>query len=640
MLQGHRRLAAIMFTDIAGYTALGQRNESLSLAMVEEHRKLVRPILDRHNGREVKTMGDAFLAEFPSALDAVRCGYDIQRTTREFNISMPPEKRISLRVGVHLGDIVESQGDISGDAVNVASRIESLAENGGVCLTRQVYDHVQNKFELPMKSLGRRPLKNVSVPVEVYRIIMPWDDGGPAPSLQLDARRIAVLPFANMSPDPNDEYFADGMTEEVIATLSRIEGLEVISRTSVMQYKKVPKPIIEVSKELDVGTIVEGSIRKAGNKLRVSAQMIDAMRDRHLWAENYDRDLQDVFMIQSDIAKKVGEALQARLPKVTPRAIEHTDNLEAYTMHLRAMQLYHEYDEPSLRQAVELFELSISKDPTFARAYAGLSYALCGMANGGYEDFVTAIRRAEVAARRAVELGPELSEAHAAMAYIHDAMDRCEEAVSEAEKAIQINPNQLEAYLTLGMVHASQGRLEQGASVLRKACELDPLSLIAGHRSALVFSLAGKEEEALDLLTRLQKFHPRNPRIYVSLAEFYMIKRDLAKSQEMLNAGFQISPSEPSLLLDQGLLYAFSDRRREAEDVLKVIMSNERESVRLFGQLFIQSALGNLDEAFKALERQAQTHSWPSLIKSSPVFDKLRKDPRFAEFCLKVGLPA
>ncbi len=629
----------MMFTDMAGYTTLGQRNESLSLALVEEQRKLIRPILTRHNGREVKTMGDAFLVEFPSALDAVRCGYDIQRATREFNISMPPEKRINLRVGVHLGDVVESQGDISGDAVNVASRVESLAENGAVCLTRQVYDHVQNKFELPFKSLGLKSLKNVSSPLEVYRIVMPWDEKRAILSSQLDVRRIAVLPFANMSPDSNDEFFADGMTEEIISTLSRIEGLEVISRTSVMQYKKAPKPIPEVSKELDVGTVIEGSVRKAANKLRVTAQMIDAGRDRHMWAESYDRDFQDVFAIQSDIARRVAEALQARLPKGVYEDIEPTGNLEAYTLHLRAMQLYREYSEPSLREAVALFELAVSKDPTFVRAYAGLSHALCGLANGGYEEFAAAIGRAEVAARKAVELGPEVAEAHGAMASTHDAMDRFQEAVSEAEKAIKINPNLSEAHLTLGMVYSTLGKLEQGSSVLRKAYELDPLSLLAGYRAALVFSLAGKEEEALDVLTRLQKVHPRNPRVYVAFAEFYMVMRDLAKAQEMLNAGFQISPSEPSLLLDQGLLYAFSDRKREAEDVLKVIMRNERESVRLFGQLFLQSALGNLDEAFKALERQAETHSWPSLIKSSPVFDKLRKDPRFAEFCFKMGLP-
>jgi len=302
-----------MYTDMVGYTALGQRNESLSLALVEEQRKLIRPILSRHGGREVKTMGDAFLIESPSALEAVRCAYDIQRATREFNLSLPEERRIHLRVGVHLGDVVESGGDISGDAVNLASRIEPLAEDGGVCLTRQVYDQVVSKFELPLESLGPKQLKNVSTSVEVFRMHMPWEVKATAPKTGLDPKRIAVLPFANMSPDPADEYFADGMTEEMISSLSRISGLKIIARTSVMGYRGGQKKIPEIAKELDVGTIMEGSVRKSGDKLRITAQLIDATTNEHLWVESYDRELKDVFAIQTEVASKVAEGLSMRL---------------------------------------------------------------------------------------------------------------------------------------------------------------------------------------------------------------------------------------------------------------------------------------------------------------------------------------
>ena len=281
MSQGHRKLAAIMFTDMAGYTALGQRNESLSLALAEEQRKLLRPVFNRHNGREIKTMGDAFLVEFSNALDAVRCAYDVQRASREFNISQPSDQRIILRIGLHLGDVVESQGDISGDAVNIASRIQSLAEDGGICVTRQVYDQVQNKFDLPLKGLGSRSLKNVSAPIEVFKMVLPWEKEQKSSMSQLDASRVAVLPFANMSPDPSDSYFADGITEEIISTLSGVSGLNVISRTSVMGYKGTTKRVKEIGGELEAGSVLEGSFRKAGNRIRVTAQLIHVGDDRH-----------------------------------------------------------------------------------------------------------------------------------------------------------------------------------------------------------------------------------------------------------------------------------------------------------------------------------------------------------------------
>src|SRR5438132_11324384 len=255
-----------MVTDMVGYTTLGQKSESLSLALVDEQRKLIRPILNKHDGREVKTMGDSFLVEFSSALNAVRCAYDIQRAAREFNISLPVERRVHLRVGVHLGDVLNSQGDISGDAVNVASRINYLADDGGVCLTRQVYDHVQNKFELPLKSLGPQSLTNVNATVQVYRMEMPWDEKRATQPTELDKRRIVILPFANISPDPTDEYFSDGMTDELIAVLSKINGLRVVARTSAMRFKGEKATAGRIGEELKVGSLIEGSVRKSKNR--------------------------------------------------------------------------------------------------------------------------------------------------------------------------------------------------------------------------------------------------------------------------------------------------------------------------------------------------------------------------------------
>src|SRR5437879_10869431 len=373
-----------MYTDMVGYTALGQRNESLSLALVQEQRKLLRPIFARHNGKEVKTMGDGFLAEFPSALDAVRCAYDIQRATREFNISLPEDRRIHLRVGIHLGDVVEFRGDVSGDAVNVASRIESLAEDGGVCLTQQVRDHVHNKIEIPLMNIGKKSLKNVGEPIEVYRMVMPWDAVRATSPTRLDKRRIAVLPLSNISPDPRDQYFVDGMTEELISTLSKIGELKVISRTSIMRYKNTDKSIDEIAKDLSVGSIIEGTLRKITDDLRISVQLIDAQTDEHLWSQDYDRKLDNVFGIQKEIALKVSEALKIQLLSYEKDDLGRraTGNTQAYTLYLKGRYFWNERTEHDLEKAAKYFEEAIKLDSQYALAYSGL--ADCCVIQGAY----------------------------------------------------------------------------------------------------------------------------------------------------------------------------------------------------------------------------------------------------------------
>lgn len=631
-----------MFTDMVGYTALGQKNESLSLALVEEQRRLVRPILARHNGKEIKTWGDAFLVKFPNALDAVRCAYDIQRATREFNVSLPVENRIHLRVGLHLGDVVESSGDISGDAVNVASRIEPLAEDGGVCLTGQVYDHVSNKFELPLSSIGLKMLKNVNEPLEVFKMMMPWEKEIVEPPLQLDSKRIAVLPFVSMSPDPNDEYFADGLTDELITRISLVRGLEVIARTSIMNYKKKEKNASQIGKELKVGTLLEGSVRKAGNRIRVSAQLINANTEGHLWAENYDRNLEDIFEVQSSVAEKVAGALKLKLLDEDKERGESTGNIEAYTLYLRAMQLYHEGTRTSCEEAIALFRRAISEDPMFSRAYAGLANVWIGMTSwwGVYwADFTSCINMAEPAAKKALELGPESAEAHLAMAQVHYAMDRFDEARFELEKAIRINPNLAEANNLLGQINATFGRFEEAIAYCQKARSLDPLDPYSVINFIPVLRVAGKVDEALDIAEGLKDLHRKSPRVYNQTALCYLQKKDFAKALDALDMGQRFDPDDHWLKVMRGVAYALLGRREEAMDELRDLMKDEAESHRLNAQFWIGTALGDLDRAFEALMRQAEIHSWYFTIKYDPLLEVLRKDPRFSEFCKKVGLP-
>jgi adenylate cyclase len=627
-----------MFTDMVGYTALGQRNESLSLTLVEEQRKLIRPVLQRHSGREVKTIGDDFLVEFPNAVDAVRCAYDIQRAIREFNFSLAPDKRIHLRVGIHVGEVIESEGDVSGDAVNVASRIESLAEDGGVCLTRQVYDHVRNKVDLQLSSLGSRFLKNVEVPMEIFKVGMPWSEAPKPSSVQPDRRRIAVLPLVSLSPDPNDEYFSDGLTEELITKLSEIEGLRVIARTSVMNYKRKEKNISEIAKELEVGSIIEGSVRKAGDKVRISVQLINSQNQEHLWASTYDRKLDDIFAIQSDIASRVASSLSTGVFTKAQRS--ETGDINAYTSYMKAVQLLHEGTKASTHDAIALLERAIADDPQFARAYAALSFSWARLAGESGEDSLLLAEKAEATAHKALGLGPDYAETHAAMALAHLLYDRFEDSVTESERALQISPSLSDAYVNLGGCHLAMGRLAQGLEAYKKGYELDPLSFRAGNLFASFLLMSGQDQEGLAVYERLKKLNPRNPTVYGSLAYRHMLRREYSEAQEMLDAGLGIDSTDRWLREAQGMLFALTGRRKEAGDVLRDILKDESEAVQLAGRLYINAGMGEYDEAFKALMRSAEIHSWVIHVKYDPLLEGLRRDSRFSEFCQKVGIPS
>jgi len=334
--EGARRLAAIMFTDLVGYSSLTSLNEGHALKLLEDHRSLLQPIFAKYQGKVVKTMGDGFLVEFASVVEAVNCAVQAQDEMRQVNERRSENERVHARIGIHVGDVVHSGGDILGDAVNVAARLQPLATAGGICVTRQVIDQVQGRVQYKMNRLGVRELKNIRHPVELYTVEVP-KGLTESEELALDPRRIAILPFANLSADPNDRYFADGMTEELISTVSRIGELSVISRTSVMRYKDTIMPIGDIGRELSAGSLLEGSVRKAGNKVRITTQLIDAKNDKHLWAQSYDRDLTDIFAIQGDIAEQVAGALKVKLLSKEKEALEQkpTGSPESYSLYLK-----------------------------------------------------------------------------------------------------------------------------------------------------------------------------------------------------------------------------------------------------------------------------------------------------------------
>jgi adenylate cyclase len=529
--EGERRLAAIMFTDMVGYTALGQRNESLSLALVEEQRKLIRPILARHNGKEIKTMGDAFLVEFLNATDSVRCAYDIQRAVREFNLALASDKRIHLRIGIHLGEVIESPSDISGDAVNVASRIYPLAEDGGVCLTRQVCDQVLNKTELRMTSIGVKPLKNVSTPIEVYRMEMPWEQ--PVPSKEavpLPRDRIAILPFRNMSPDPNDEYFAEGITEEIISTVSGISGLEVISRTSVTRYKDTGKSIEEIGRELRVGSVLEGSLRKAGDRIRVTTQLIDVAGDKHLWAQNYDRNLDDVFAVQSDIAKQVAESLRVRVLPNEERSIKRipTTSTDAYSLYLKGRHFWNERTKEGMRKAIDYFRRSLAIDPSFALGYCGLADCYHLLAFNHNEDPRTNFALARENAEKALKLDENLAEAHLTLAdrdLSSPAFDlNFAKGEAELRKAIELKPSYSTAHQWYYYILMARGDSVRAEAEIKRALELDPVSLIINANYADFLLQTKQYDLALEQYQRVVEMYPESPLAHKVMLDYYFAR--------------------------------------------------------------------------------------------------------------------
>jgi len=638
----HRRLAAIMFTDMVGYSALAQADEATALSTLETHNALLRPIFRQFSGREIKTVGDAFLVEFDSALDAAQCALAVQKALHERNASVPEAERILVRIGVHVGDVVPSNGDVLGDAVNIASRIEPLSEPGGISVTQQVYDQVQNKLDAGFARLPPVELKNIRVPMAVYTVVPPW--AGPRKEGRLSTgtmgRQLAVLPLANISPDPHDEYFADGLTEELISVLSQVPGLSVIARTSVVPYKAAPKSVAQVGQELGVDTVLEGSVRKAGQKIRITLQLIDVSTQRHVWATTYNRELNDVFEVQSDIAERTAEALRLELAKsesATGRRVP-TSNLEAYELYLRGLAAVGNMDDDHHVEAIRAFEAATRLDPKFSEAYAAWAQQYVRAA-GDHLAFREAIPKARELAARALALDPDSAEAHAvlgniAMQYDHDWAT----AEREFRRAIELNPSNVDAHSFYGLMLISLERFEEAKEVLRQTVRLDP----SGSHSA---TLRWAEQEAGDpeagfLQADVQVAEgPESLGQHTVLGLTYLGlgRRDDAVRE----AACTLAPANETERFDHALLNALVGHPEVAREIIAESARGEARSYTSDTHLaMLHSALGERGRALDLLEkefREGDPVLW--LWYRGVFFDPIRDDPRFVELLRKYGLP-
>jgi adenylate cyclase len=486
-----RKLAAILSADVKGYSRLMGEDEEATVRTLTSYREIISSLIDQHQGRVVDSPGDNILAEFASVVDAVQCAVEIQQALKARNAELPENRKMKFRIGINLGDVIEEGERIYGDGVNIAARIENLAEAGGICISVSAYDQVETKLALDYEYLGEHSVKNILKPIRVYRV----RTGEEAESSQVGSGReaipssksdatgmpekpsIAVLPFVNMSAEPEQEYFSDGLTEDLITDLSRISSLFVISRNSAFTYKGKAVKVEEVGKELGVRYVVEGSVRKAGNRVRISAQLIDAMLGGHLWAERYDRDLQDIFALQDEVTQEIVSSLAVKLTEDERKSIASapTDNVEAYDYRLRGSEYFARATKEAVAQARQMYEKAIELDPEFSVAYVDLGWTyVSDWAFQWRQDPEAALEKAFELAQKALSLDDSLPGAYRLLGSLCSWRKKYDEGIIALEKAITLDPNDAESYAALARTRAFSGRPKDAVELMEKAIRLNP----------------------------------------------------------------------------------------------------------------------------------------------------------------------
>jgi len=610
-----RKLTAIFSADVKGYSLLMANDEVHTIQTLKFYQQIMTDLIQQHSGRVVDNPGDNLLAEFPSAVDAVVCAVEVQKKLKKENACFVQGKRLQFRIGVNIGDVVHDGDRIYGNGVNVAARIEGLAEPGGICISRTAYDHVKGKLDFGYKYLGEHTVKNIAEPVRVYRVLMEPEAAGkvigekrflgrisrkvavsaiiilaifaggligwniylqktkkvePASLEKIafplpDKPSIAVLPFDNLTGDPQQEYFSDGMTEEIITALSKVPYLFVIARNSTFSYKGKPVKIRQVAEELGVRYVLEGSVRRAGDRVRVTAQLIDAIKGHHLWAERYERELKDTFTLQDEITGNILSALDVKLTRGKQATIRRkgTDNLEAYLKILQARWYSDNRTKEGYFQARQLAEEAMALDPEYASAYIILAFChirevFFGWSKSPKESLEQALELAQKAisldesspscyvllssiymfkkqyekaiaeGERAIALDPNGADAYSQLGTVLQMVGRQQEAIAPLEKAIRINPMAPSIYFRrLGTAYRDIGRYEDAIVQLKKAINLSPDSLYPHSALAATYSLAGRDEEARAEVSEVLRIQPKISLESLSKRVAYKNKADI-----------------------------------------------------------------------------------------------------------------
>ncbi len=598
-----RRLAAILAADVVGYSRLIVEDEAGTLEALRAHReKLIEPKIAEHEGRVVKLMGDGLLAEFPSAVEAVQCAIEIQHTMVERNADVPEERRITYRIGINIGDIFVEGDDIYGDGVNIAARLEGLADPGGICISRSVHTQIADKLDLEFEDLGEQQVKNIAKPVMVYRVALdekaaalvtpvtvtppttgrgrwpqiaaglvlglvgvaglvwwqPWaPDVEPASVERMafplpDKPSIAVLPFDNLSGNPEQDWLGDGLTENIIAVLSTSPNLFVIARNSTFTYKGKAVKVQQVAEELGVRHVLEGSVQRTGDKLRITAKLVDALTGRHLWAERYDRNLEDLFALQDEITHAIITALQVKLTQGEQVRIGsgRATNFEAWELEQRSLHLFQRFTRENNTRARQLAESSVDLDPNYALAWVRLAWThALDVRYAWVEDRVGALSSATEAAQKALALDETLPDAHAALGFIHTLKREHEEAVADMRNAVALDPNHATAMALLAVSLTFSGSPEEAITLIKKAMRLSPY-YPAWYPAALgrAYRVTGQFVEAIAAIKKSIERNPDELGPHVELTAAYS---EADRSVEARTAAGEVLRIDPKFTLSR-----------------------------------------------------------------------------------------
>jgi len=619
-----RKLSAVLSADVKGYSLLMSDDEAFTIQTLKEYRNIMSKYIEQHNGRVVDAPGDNMLAEFSSAVDAVQCAVDIQKALKDKNDSLPNDKRLEFRIGVNIGDIVQDGDRIYGSGVNVAARIEGLSDPGGVCISRNTYGHIKDKLKLGYEYLGQHEVKNIKDPVNVYKVLLNPEDVGkligkkperpkkkwilpvvivtaiiltsivwyfyqntmkpdiePASMEKMalplpDKPSIAVLAFTNMSGEKEQEYFCDGLSEGIINGLAKTDRLFVIARNSTFTYKGKPAKVKQVAEDLGVRYVLEGSIQKAGDRVRITAQLIDALTGRHLFSERYDRELKDILNLQDEITMKVLTAIQVKLTVGEGALVfsKGTNNFDAYLKVLQARE--HKggtMNKERVEDAMQLLEEAIALDPEYSYAYSILSTAYFDLVVlGGSDSPRESLRRAVELGKKAVALDESNPYAHANLALPYMYLRKFDKAISEAKKGVSLAPNYAGGYFALGAVLKMAGRPQEAIPILQKCLRLSPVpvhSQVLGILASSYNDLGQYEEAVATYKKVLHVYGPDQMLAHIGLAATYVA---MGREKEARSEGAEVMRIDPEFSLERfikPLPYDQSKKERIADALRK-----------------------------------------------------------------------